>query len=519
MTKDTCWIGISLGSQNASLATTGISGNVEVIANEDGDRLIPVCVSFGQQDFLIGTQAKNQLISNPKNTLEHFINSIGKNYDEVSNQSNVIDCDGMPKYQIEVYPPYDEENEDAEVEPEINLYTPEDISVKYLETLKKSAENYVGKEIEGCVVSIPISKVQNDCNELKNVIKKAGFKYVQTISEPAAAVLSYFDRNGEESSLCDKNILVADLGGQSFNSCLIKNSYGILTVLANDECNVGGQDFDNILINYFKNEFQKKNGIDITDNRRAMTKLRLASEKTKRTLSRSNMSPCSVDSLAEGIDMHSTINKMRFDMLSSKLINKCLDTVEDTVEKSNIDFEDIDEVLIIGGASRMPKFQSKLISLFEERTEIKTDIEPDEAVSMGCAIQAKLLSEKIEQPEYKKYLEENEVKLPHLTQSIGIENNDGDFIPIIPKNTVLPATRYIQCQNEQTPIYLAIYQGENEVAAENKLVSQVVIDDLINENASKPDEIKIRINLSTETLVIVAQNLSTKKSSKITIKI
>jgi L1 cell adhesion molecule like protein len=523
MSKETCWIGISLGRDNAALSTTAVTGNVDIIANEDGDRLIPVCVSFGQQDFLIGTQAKNQLVFNSRNTLQQFIDIIGKNYDDIENRDAKLDeNEGKPVYNIEIYPPYDEENEDEEVEPEIKQFTPEEISIRYLENLKKSAENFIGKEIEGCVVSVPISKIQNDdTNSLKDVFHKAGFKYVQTISEPAAAVLAYLDKNGEEDTLCDKNIVIADLGGRSFKSCLVKNSYGIITVLSQEECQVGGKDFDDILINYFKNEFKKKNHIDIDDNKRALTKLRLASEKTKRTLSRTNSTTCSVDSLAEGIDMHTTINKMRFDMLSNKLINDCLNTIEDTVENSNVDFEEIDEVIIIGGASRMPKFQSKVESLFEEYTKIKNDIEPDEAIAYGCAIQAKLLSENIDKPEYKKLLEDNEIKLPHLTQSLGIEDTNGDFISIVPKNTVLPATRFIEVDNTNTPLYFAFYQGESEVASENKLVSQVVIDDFVVEGGEpKEDEkISIRINLSPENLVINAQNKTTKQSTKISIKI
>jgi len=523
MSKETCWIGISLGRDNAALSTTAVTGNVDIIANEDGDRLIPVCVSFVQQDFLIGTQAKNQLIFNSKNTIQQFIDIIGKNYDDIENKDAKLDeKDGKPFYNIEIYPPYDEENEEEEPEPEIKQFTPEEVSIKYLETLKKSAENFIGKEIEGCVVSVPVSKIQNDdCNALKEVFKKSGFKYVQTISEPAAAVLAYLDKNGEEDTLCDKNILIADLGGRSFKSCLVKNSYGIITVLSQDECQVGGKDFDNILINYFKNEFKKKNHIDIDDNKRALTKLRLASEKTKRTLSRTNSTTCSVDSLAEGIDMHSTVNRMRFDMLSNKLINECLNTIEDTVENSNVDFEEIDEVIIIGGASRMPKFQSKVESLFEEYTKIRNDIEPDEAVVMGCALQAKLLSENIDKPEYKKLLEDNEIKLPHLTQSLGIEDTNGDFISIVPKNTVLPASRTFEVDNTNTPLYFAFYQGESEVAKENKLVSQVVIDDFVVEGGEpkEGEKVNIRINLSPENLVINAQNKTTKQSTKISIKI
>ncbi|OUM68376.1 hypothetical protein PIROE2DRAFT_66941 [Piromyces sp. E2] len=211
---------------------------------------------------------------------------------------------------------------------------------------------------------------------------------------------------------------------------------------------------------------------------------------------------------------------MRFDMLSNKLINECLNTIEDTVENSNVDFEEIDEVIIIGGASRMPKFQSKVESLFEEYTKIKNDIEPDEAIAYGCAIQAKLLSENIDKPEYKKLLEDNEIKLPHLTQSLGIEDTNGDFIPIVPKNTVLPATRFIEVDNTNTPLYFAFYQGESEVASENKLVSQVVIDDFVVEGAEpkENEKISIRINLSPENLVINAQNKTTKQSTKISIK-
>lgn len=212
---------------------------------------------------------------------------------------------------------------------------------------------------------------------------------------------------------------------------------------------------------------------------------------------------------------------MRFDMLSNKLINQCLETIEDTVENSNIEFEDIDEVIIIGGASRMPKFQSKVESLFEEYTKIRNDIEPDEAIASGCAIQAKLLSENIDKAEYKKLLEDNEIKLPHLTQSLGIEDTNGDFIPIVPKNTVLPATRFLEVDNLNTPLYFAFYQGESEVAKENKLVSQVVIDDFVVEGgeAKEGEKINIRINLSSDSLVINAQNKSTKQSTKISIKL
>ena len=249
--------------------------------------------------------------------------------------------------------------------------------------------------------------------------------------------------------------------------------------------NLGGIAFDEVLVEFVRQEFKKKYKADVSENRRSMQKLRVACERTKRALSRQDTAPCAVESLYDGLDYNGTILRGRFDMMAEPLYVKCKEAVLSTLKACQLTPDQVDEVILIGGSSRMPRFQSSMKSLFSsEKTEFRSDVEPDEAISIGCALQAKIfLENKIDFTT----IDDKIAHADHLTKSVGLAAQDGTFVPFIPKGTPLPVRRELSFNlpDGQTEVYLTVFEGENTVAKDNVLLAEAVLSDLVQENKEK----------------------------------
>eukprot|EP00842_Homolaphlyctis_polyrhiza_P002728 jgi/Hompol1/3456/HPOL_001588-RA len=433
-------------------------------------------------------------MANPRGTIFHFRNMLGKKItdSEVQYQSSKHpfaitaspDDESVPVYEIIL------SNEDGDERTE--THTVVQVTAKYLRKLKETAEYYLGKKVDGCVISIPAHFEEAQKADLLSAAKEAGFDITYPLHEPVAAVLAFEsaaeymqsqsqDLAATRTAKLDKQIVVLDLGAHQFNVTVMSSHDGIYTIeTSHEEPELGGISFNEVLVEFVRQEFKRKTKNDIIDNRRAMQKLRNACERTKRALTRQDTAPCSVESLYDGMDYSGTVNRGRFEMLCEPLYARCRDAVAKALKEASVLLEEIDEVLVIGGASRMPRFQAVMKSLFPETTDFRVDVEPDEAISFGCAVQAGIiLSNKAD---YDSLSEDPAVVVAdHLTKSIGLEGAGGAFAVIIPRGTPVPVRRTVAfglSAKNQTEAYLAFFEGEQPVARKNASLAEVVVSDL-----------------------------------------
>ncbi|RIB18627.1 heat shock protein 70 family [Gigaspora rosea] len=534
-------IGLRIGQSYSSIAIINKDGRADCIANEDGERQIPTLVAFAGEEELAGTQAKALLLSNSKNTISQFRNFIGKSFAEcnssvIKGTAQLVDKDGIPAYSVEFM------NQES-------IFTVQEITTKYITSLRESAENFLGQPVTGVVLAIPTYFTDSQRLALKDATEKAGLRVLQLINEPTAAILTY--ESGIKSEEYNNNLhndrtaLILDLGSDSLDVTVMSIRSGMFTILATThDPDLGGAAFDDLLVNHFVNEFKRKTQIDILQNKRALVKLRNAVEITKKTLSSSSTSPCSVESLADGIDFHGSINRTRFEIMSNKLFTRILDVISNTLKENNLDTQLIDEVILVGGASRIPKLQSKLRDTFNNTiTVIRQDFEPDEVVAYGCAFQGDLIGD-LDDQMISDSIDSSVTLVPHLSKPIGILNAENNFVVIIPGNTPLPARRIFQSSNmfdDQKKFYVPIWEGdiivpkpssqtdnnlENDSTLQErpnlspvKLLAELVLTDLPEK---KINELKVDITIEidiNQKCIILAKELTSNKSVEIEIQI
>ncbi|CAG8449140.1 7281_t:CDS:2 [Diversispora eburnea] len=370
-----------------------------------------------------------------------------------SGTAQLVDKDGEPAYLVEF-------------KGQETIFTVKEITTKYIASLRESAENFLGQPVTGSVLGVPTYFTEQQLEALKIAAENAGLCVLQLINEPSAAALAYELGQQQLTELDNKyqdsTVMIFDLGSDSLDVTILSIRSGMYTILSTThDPELGGAAFDELLANHFANEFKRKTKIDVLQNKRAMDKLRNAVEGTKKTLSSSNMSPCSIESLAEGIDLHGSINRTRFEIMANKLFNRIMEVITNTLEKNDLEPQFINEVILVGGASRIPKLQSKLRELFiNQSTIIRQDFEPDEVVAYGCAFQGTLLASIDDE------IINNSIKTissSHLSKPIGVINAKKEFVTIIPENTPLPVRRTYTFSNisaNQKEIYVEIWEGE-----------------------------------------------------------
>ncbi|CAG8719737.1 8789_t:CDS:2, partial [Ambispora leptoticha] len=505
-------------------------GRADCIANQDGERQIPTVVAFSGDEEFTGSQAKAQLLRNSKNTITQFRNLIGKSYQEIVSTDNIITNDAAPLVEKDGEPAYMVTYKDQET-----TFTVSEILTKYITLLGESAAHFLGQNVMGVVLAVPTYFTELQCEALKKATENAGLPVLQLIHEPVAAALAY--QLGEKSSPSrpsssqetntlnnsptvlsatgnDTTALIVDLGSESLDVTIISVRSGIYTIMGSiHDPSLGGVAFDQLLVTHFANEFKRKSKIDISNNQRALAKLRTSVEYTKKTLSSSLNAPCSVESLADGVDFHGTINRTRFEIMASKLFTRCLNVIRDTLKENSLEHYSIDEVILVGGACRIPKLQTKLREIFTNPgTHIRLDLEPDEVVAYGCAYQGALISDlKIKGYQIQDIINDREItNVPHLTKAIGILNAHEQFVTIVKENTPLPARRVVQFSNvelAQKEVYVAVWEGspqqvkteEDENKNEDEKVEAIINKAEILE--SKDDDPSSSVVLETPKIV------------------
>ncbi|KAH1435600.1 ribosome-associated complex protein SSZ1 [Aspergillus fumigatus Af293] len=459
-------IGISFGNSSSSIARLTPEGKAEVIANEEGDRQIPTVLSYIDGEEYHGTQAKAQLVRNPQNTVAYFRDYVGKNFKSIDptpchQSAHPQQVDSTVAFTI---------RDTASETP--NTVTVSEITTRHLRRLKQSASDYLGKDVNAAVITVPTDFTDVQREALIAAAGAAGLEVLQLIHEPVAAVLAYDAR--PEATVTDKLVVVADFGGTRSDAAVIACRGGMYTILATaHDYELGGASLDQIVIDHFAKEFIKKHKTDPRENARGLAKLKLEGEATRRALSLGTNASLSIESLADGIDFSSTINRTRYELLSGKVFAQFTRLIEQVVQKAELDVLDIDEVIFSGGTSHTPKIAQLARNMFSEKTKIlapstsASAINPSELAPRGAAIQASLIQE-FDKEDIEQNIHPMVTATPHLRNAIGVEFVHGEtveFKPLLNAETALPARRVAQysAPKDGGDVLVRVCEGVREI--------------------------------------------------------
>lgn len=524
-------IGISFGNSNSSIAYTSGEGKAEVIANEEGDRQIPSVLSYIEGEEYHGTQAKSQLVRNSKNTVAYFKDYLGKDFDSID--PTPCHASAHPqKHESTVAFSIQEKESEAQ-----NIITVSEITTRHIRRLASSASDFLGKKVNAAVITVPTNVTEEQREALSKAAKAAGVDVLQMISEPTAAVLAYDAR--PEAKLQDKIILVADLGGTRSDIAVVASRGGIYSILSTShDYETAGVQLDQVLIDHFAKEFIKKNRTDPRQNERSLAKLKLEAEATKKALSLGGNASCSVESLADGVDFSSTINRTRYELLAGKVFGAFTRLIEEAVRKADLDILDVDEVILSGGTSHTPKISQNLQRLFPPTTRIlspstlPTAIDPSSLSARGAAIQASLVQE-FEKDDIDQSTHPMVTVTPHLRNAIGVmvvseDVKKGVFTALVEKETAVPCRRtgVFAVPREGGDVIIKICEGLRDIKVSKKEKAQTNgkpasdDSDLDSDDDEDEEEIREKVwNVGTVLAEVAVKEVKKGGKVEVTIKV